>query len=182
MSLSIRLFKQRQRFAAAHFTIYPNGEAERLHGHNYTAEVVLHAKQQNLEDGLLVPFHVVKDSINKICDEWNERVLMPAKSRFLTIEESGTQYEIHLQTPTVTKRYSIPKEDVVLLDCDNISSENMAVVTLGAFLDRLPQSVRNVTDKVTVTISEGPGSEASIEVEVPRSKSNGGDVAAPGRE
>eukprot|EP01064_Diplonema_japonicum_P008796 TRINITY_DN16233_c0_g1_i2.p1 TRINITY_DN16233_c0_g1~~TRINITY_DN16233_c0_g1_i2.p1 ORF type:complete len:182 (+),score=40.32 TRINITY_DN16233_c0_g1_i2:30-548(+) len=168
MSLRIRLFKQRQRFAAAHFTIYPDGKAERLHGHNYTAEVVLHAKRENLDEGLLVPFQVVKDTIQCICEAWNERVLIPTKSRFLKIRETDTQYELALETPLLMKHYSLPKEDVVLLSCDNISSENMAVMTLEKFMDQLPDSIRAVTDKITITVSEGSGSEASIEATVPK--------------
>eukprot|EP01061_Rhynchopus_euleeides_P009794 TRINITY_DN19096_c0_g1_i1.p1 TRINITY_DN19096_c0_g1~~TRINITY_DN19096_c0_g1_i1.p1 ORF type:complete len:175 (+),score=66.40 TRINITY_DN19096_c0_g1_i1:143-667(+) len=167
MSMRVRMFKARQRFAAAHMTLYPDGSCERLHGHNYTIEATFHSDVKHLQHGVLVPFDVVKTSLQQLCDTWHEHVLMPSKSPYITVNETEEQVEITLSTDKIPRKfYSFPREDVVLMDCDNISCENMSIVALNTFMRDLPQSIREVTHKVTLTISEGPGSEVSIEADV----------------
>ena len=41
---SIEVEKEYLRFSAAHFLIFPDGSAERLHGHNYRVYVALEAR------------------------------------------------------------------------------------------------------------------------------------------
>ena len=135
MAMRVRMFKARQKFAAAHMTLYPDGTAERLHGHNYTLEAIFHSDQKHLTAGILVPFDVVKNSLQRLCDRWHEMVLLPQHSKFLAVKESPTQVEVTLSSPKVSSKfYSFPREDVLLLDCDNISCENMALLALRTFL------------------------------------------------
>eukprot|EP00755_Sulcionema_specki_P015948 Sspe_Gene.60768::Locus_33544_Transcript_6_6_Confidence_0.500_Length_4303::g.60768::m.60768/K01737/queD, ptpS, PTS; 6-pyruvoyltetrahydropterin/6-carboxytetrahydropterin synthase len=162
--LRVRFHKQKHKFAAAHFTIYPDGKAERLHGHNYTVEATLHAKTNALEGGISVPFHIVKDVIQQLCDRWHERVLIPQRNRYLEVVEEGEQWQLTLATPFAKKFYSLPKEDVVLLNCDNISCENLALLAGDLLAGTLPSDVCRITEKLTLTISEGPGSEVSVDL------------------
>ena len=135
MVMRVRMFKARQRFAAAHMTLYPDGTAERLHGHNYTIEAVFHSDVGSLSHGVLVPFDVVKLSLQQLCESWHERVLLPKRSPFVTVVETEDQVEATLSTDKIKRKfYSFPKEDVVLLDCDNVSCENMSLLALNTFL------------------------------------------------
>ncbi|KAJ9469281.1 putative 6-carboxy-5 [Diplonema papillatum] len=168
-TLRVRIFKQNHRFAAAHFTLYPDGAAERLHGHNYSLEATFDSTSASLDGGILAPFQVVKDSLRLVCEAWHERVLLPGLSKFVSITEAGDNYEVRLRTPLVNKFYSLPKEDVVILDIDNVSSENMAVLSLGEYLKRMPPALQAVVKQVTMTVSEGPGSEVSVQADVPPS-------------
>eukprot|EP01063_Lacrimia_lanifica_P034307 TRINITY_DN6312_c0_g9_i1.p4 TRINITY_DN6312_c0_g9~~TRINITY_DN6312_c0_g9_i1.p4 ORF type:complete len:172 (+),score=73.05 TRINITY_DN6312_c0_g9_i1:59-574(+) len=162
--MRVRIFKQHQRFSSAHFTMYTDGTSERMHGHNYTMEASFHSTSEHLNTGILVPFDVLKTTLKKMCDRLHERVLMPSKSPYLTVAENGDNYEFTLNMEKMPRKfYSIPKEDVVLLPCDNVSCENMAYTTLHQLIDELPESIRKVTTKISLTMSEGPGSEVSVE-------------------
>eukprot|EP01060_Flectonema_neradi_P023555 TRINITY_DN3181_c5_g1_i1.p1 TRINITY_DN3181_c5_g1~~TRINITY_DN3181_c5_g1_i1.p1 ORF type:complete len:166 (+),score=27.50 TRINITY_DN3181_c5_g1_i1:357-854(+) len=162
MSLRLRLFKQRQRFAAAHFTIYDNS-VERLHGHNYTVEATFHSDVKNLKGGLIVPFDVPKEALIKVCDSMHERVLLPTMSEHVKINKLGEQFEVHVEVGSVKKFYSFPSEDVVLVPCNNISTENMAVVVAAALTENLPDSITSSASMVSVTVSEGSGSEVTYD-------------------
>ena len=159
MSYRVTFNKDRQKFSAAHFTIFEDGEVERLHGHNYYVEVALEGPA--LSTGLLFPFHEVKPVINELCKAWDEYVLLPTRAPWLALREEGEQIEALLETPEVSKRYSFPKEDVVLLDCDNISSENLAGLFLEALLARLRDRDLGITS-VEVSVSESTGQRVAV--------------------
>ena len=159
MSYRVTFFKERQKFSAAHFTLFHDGEAERLHGHNYKVSASFSGKA--LSRGLLFPFHEVKPYVSKLCEAWDERILLPTSSDWVHIQETPTQYEVSIRTPRHEKFYSFPKEDIVLLRCNNVSSENLATLfmdRLVAFLEDLP---RGITD-VEVTVSESAGQSVTL--------------------
>jgi 6-pyruvoyltetrahydropterin/6-carboxytetrahydropterin synthase len=154
--LEVRFAKERQKFAAAHFTIFDDGTVERLHGHNY--HVVVRIQSSQLELGLVFPFHTVKKHINALCDDWDEYVLMPKDCPWFAFKVEDTYVEGHLQTPAgVDKLYRFPREDVIMLDCDNVSSEHLALL----FAERLKAELDQVEDlhydQVWVEISESSG-------------------------
>lgn len=154
-------FKDRQKFAAAHFTVFPDGSAERLHGHNYTVRVAFSG--ESLELGLMAPFSVLKKEIDLLCKQWDEYVFLPSASPWGTVSTKGNQIEFALKTPLLDKHYSFPKEDVVLLDCDNISCENLVVIFASRLAARIPQVAPHVT-AVEVTIAESNGQEVTQEI------------------
>ena len=162
MSLRLRLFKQRQRFAAAHFTIYDNN-IERLHGHNYTVEATFHSDVQDLQGGLIVPFDIPKEALIKVCDSMHERVLLPSQSEHVDIKENGEQLEVNISLGLIKKFYSFPSEDVILVPCNNISTENMAVQVASQLLACLPDSIKSSASMMSVTVSEGSGSEVTYD-------------------
>jgi len=165
MSFRVVFFKDRLKFSAAHFTLFADGEVERLHGHNFRVEVTLEGKQ--LEKGLLLPFHHVKPVVDELCAEWDERVLLPARSAWLRLEERDGQIEAHLKTPKCRKYYSLPAEDVVLLDCDNISSENLAQVFLNRLATRLESMIPRLIG-LEVAISESSGQKVVVTTDFDR--------------
>ncbi|MDJ0837361.1 MAG: 6-pyruvoyl tetrahydropterin synthase family protein [Acidobacteriota bacterium] len=164
MKISVQFYKDRQKFSAAHFTIFADGEVERLHGHNYVVEVTLEGDR--LEDGMIFPFHLVKPVINRLCKEWDEYVLLPTTAPAVRIEENGDQVELHLETSQCRKFYSFPREDVVLLACNNISSENLAVL----FLEKLSGELGELNLGLTglhVSIAESSGQKVTVSSEKP---------------
>lgn len=154
MGFKVRFSKQRHKFSAAHFTLFGNGEVERLHGHNYAVSVALSG--ETLKGGLLFPFHQAKLEIERICEGWDERILLPARSDWVLIKLNEKQYEVNLKTPLRAKFYSLPREDVVLLECDNISSENLALLFASLLKSRL-ETVLGWVPLLEVTIGESPG-------------------------
>lgn len=153
--------KERQKFAAAHFTIFEDGSVERLHGHNYHVHVRVHASQLKL--GLVFPFHTVKQHINQLCDAWDEYVLLPHTCPWFTFQVDDHRVAAHLQTPAgVDKRYSFPREDVQLLECDNVSSENLALLFAAQLKAKLEKVPDLTFDAVEVSLSESLGQAVSV--------------------
>lgn len=74
--LRIQVEKERHKFSAAHFTVFEDGHAEKLHGHNYAVGVGVEG--DTVQNGLLVPFDELKVMIKELCDQWDEFVLLPA--------------------------------------------------------------------------------------------------------
>ncbi len=79
---------------------------------------------------------------------------MPAEGR------KRGQVEVQLKTPRHAKFYSFPAEDVALLNCDNISSENLARLFAQGLQPKL-ETVLDWRPEFAVTIGESSGQEAT---------------------
>ena len=159
MSYRITFSKDRQKFSAGHFTLFPDGQVERLHGHNYFVSVSMTGPR--LKRGLLFPFHLVKTAINRLCEAWDERVLLPGASEWVTIKPSGSQYEVIVQTSCLRKFYSFPREDVVVLDCNNISCENLTALFAEQMAEQLADPSLAWVN-MDITIAESHGQSAMV--------------------
>lgn len=154
--LEVTFAKERQKFAAAHFTIFEDGSVERLHGHNYHVHVTIEASQLKL--GLVFPFHTVKKQINELCDAWDEYVFLPSDCPWFKLKVDENSVEGHLQTPAgVDKTYRFPREDVIMLPCDNVSSEHLAILFARALKDRLDDVEGLEYETGAVSVSESLG-------------------------
>ena len=119
-SWSIAIQKDYLKFSAAHFLIFPDGTAERLHGHNYKVFVDVHTA---LDDhGLVVNFKEIKPLVREICDQIDEHMIVPGKHPVLTATRSGEHMEIRYRD----RRYLIPANEVMVLPIGNTSAENLA--------------------------------------------------------
>ena len=82
-SWSIKVHKDYLKFSAAHFLIFPDGTAERLHGHNYKVFVEVHSALD--EHGLVLNFQDIKPRIRELVDELDEHLLLPGEHPTLQI-------------------------------------------------------------------------------------------------
>jgi len=154
MSYVVTFARENLKFSAAHFTLFPDGQVERLHGHNYQVSVELHGKQ--LSGGLLFPFHEIKPQILALCQAWDERVLLPEASPALRLCREGTQLQVEVRTALLRKFYSFPAEEVVLLPLDNISCENLArhlLISLAEWIRAMGFPLH----LIQLSLSESPG-------------------------
>ena len=120
-SWSIDLQKEYFKFSAAHFLIFPDGSAERLHGHNYRVRVRLGADLSPF--GLVLDFKAVKPVVRAICDRLDEHWLVPGEHAELRVVHSPQgSTEVRYRE----RVYSAPSEDVLVLPINNTSSENLA--------------------------------------------------------
>jgi 6-pyruvoyltetrahydropterin/6-carboxytetrahydropterin synthase len=119
-SWSISIQKDYLKFSAAHFLIFPDGSAERLHGHNYKVFVDLHTDLD--EHGLVVNFKEIKPLVRALCDELDEHLLIPGKHPVLTAERKGEHWEIRYRE----RFYLVPLDEVIVLPISNSSAENLA--------------------------------------------------------
>lgn len=125
----IDISKEYLKFSAAHFLIFPDGSAERLHGHNY--RVFVEVVGDLGEHGLLIDFKMIKPVIRDLCDELDEHWLLPGEHPVLTCEERDGVCEVRYEG----RFYAAPSEDVIILPINNTSSENLAT-WLGRELHR----------------------------------------------
>lgn len=161
--ITVTLFKDRQKFSAAHFTMFEDGEVERLHGHNYRVSVSFKGRDPKM--GMLFPFHHIKPELKKLCDQWDERILIPLRSEWVEVLESGSQCEVTVSTPQTHRFYSFPKDEVIGLSCDNVTSENLAIL----FAQKLADVTRSCAPGVlslSVAVSESSGQEVSVELDL----------------
>src|SRR6266576_1542899 len=79
---SVVVSKDYLKFAAAHFIAFP-GFREPLHGHNYQVSVSVEADLG--PDGYVLDFGLVKRVAKALCEELDERVLLPERSDCLVV-------------------------------------------------------------------------------------------------
>lgn len=130
-SWSIELEKEYFKFSAAHFLIFPDGSAERLHGHNYRVFVEIDAGLS--EHGLVIDFQEIKPVVRELLDSLDERFLIPGEHPVLkySVREDGVCEIRHGKS-----YYAAPAEDVLVLPMNNTSSENLAT-WIGREIKRL---------------------------------------------
>lgn len=150
MAFQVSLSKERFKFSSTHFTIFNAHEAECLHGHNYRVSVDLDFRSLAEDTGLSAEFGHLKDKVDRICEHLDERVLLPGKSPFLSIDEKAENLEVQFSK----KFYSLPKQDCVILDIVNVSSECLAKYIYM----RLKKEYLSIgLDNFSVTVEETSG-------------------------
>ncbi len=146
----IEIAKQAMNFSAAHFTIFNATEREDLHGHNFQVECELAAPID--ENGLIFDYNLIKKAMKGICDEMDEKTLLPEKSPFLKLvhEQEYLVAEYH------EERIPFLYRDVLTLPIANVSVEELS----HYYLDRLTSDkdiAQEDISEMTVRISSSPG-------------------------
>lgn len=151
-AFAIRIEKEHLKFSSAHFLIFEDGTAERLHGHNYRVSVELEAAQ--LAHGVIVDFNVVKKHLATILEQLDERFLVPGRNDLLTWEESDGELTVRFDR----RRYVVPVEEVVVLPISNTSSEELSEYIATELLRGLRESVPGARwARVEVGVEETSG-------------------------
>lgn len=148
--------KEYLKFNAAHFIAYP-GFRERLHGHNYHVSVRLEGELG--AEGYVIDFGIVKRATKRVCEELDERTILPAKSDCLTIEESGDSVEVRYEDGA---RFVFPRSDVILLPIAHSSAEELAEWVAGRLRAELAASGVRPWSRLEVSVAETPGQSASF--------------------
>ena len=157
--VQLNLAKQNFKFSAAHFLIFDDKNAEKLHGHNYQVQVDLEVSSDVdfSEQGYFVDFNVFKKSIKAQLDLWDEHVLLPAQQKEMKFTSAGNQLNVTFRD----RQYSFPKDEVHLLEVTNTSTEQLAALLAHLFFDQF-QSYG--ISSITVRVEETPGQGASVRV------------------
>ncbi len=144
------------KFSASHL-IPGHAKCGRLHGHSYTLRLVLYGDKA--EDGMVMDFVDLKRSLRSIVEELDHRILLPARSREMTIKK-GREVEVLVSG----KRYVLPQEDVTILDVSQTSAEELAELILGRLIRELdpPANVKIIE----VGLDEERGQTAWVKREV----------------
>ena len=150
---AIQIDKEYLKYSAAHFLIFPDGSAERLHGHNYRVYCEMGGPLS--EFGLVLDFQKTKPLIRELVDALDEHWLIPGEHRELTWKErEDGVVEVRYRE----RYYAAPKEDVIVLPINNTSVENMAA-WLGRQLHKsLGEYFPEVQiDQIMLAVEESPG-------------------------
>jgi 6-pyruvoyltetrahydropterin/6-carboxytetrahydropterin synthase len=118
---SIDIHKENFKFSAAHFLIFPDGSAERLHGHNYRVFVEVDAALSR--HGLVIDFKRVKPLVRQMVDELDEHWLVPGLHEVLRV---ASLPDGRVEVRYGDRRYAVPASDVLVLPINNVSAENLA--------------------------------------------------------
>ncbi len=157
----IRLAKEDFKFSAAHFTLFPGGRAELLHGHNYRVRVVLAGSHLD-EVGLLVDAAAVKHRIRASCRALDERTLIPdraGRASRLEVRSADGSVEVRFDGRT----YRFPADDVVLVALENVSIELLARMLWDEIA---PVLAATPVESLTVEVEETPGQSCAYRAPV----------------
>lgn len=150
---SIEVEKEYLKFSAAHFLIFEDGSAERLHGHNYRVYVEIDAALDRI--GLVVDFTKVKPIVREICDTLDEHWLLPGEHPELVCERRA---DAAVEVRYRDRRYVAPAEDVLVLPVNNTSAENLARWVGRELMRLLSERFESVrVDHLRVAVEETAG-------------------------
>ncbi|HEY2773730.1 MAG TPA: 6-carboxytetrahydropterin synthase [Candidatus Binatia bacterium] len=159
-SYEVYVSKDSFKFNAAHFIAYP-GFRERLHGHNYRVSVRVEGPVG--DDGYVVDFGDIKRAARTVCEELNERVIVPMLSDVLVIRTDGGQVSVACEDGTT---FSFPLADCVLLDIRHSSAEELAAWLGERMRTALPILEKRGVTVLEVGVAEAPNQEARFRIEL----------------
>lgn len=157
---TLRVAKEALKFSAAHFIAY-RGFREHLHGHNYAVSVTVEGALG--PDGYVIDFGLVKRVAKSVCDELDERMLVPMQSEALRIVDRGDVVEI---TCEQGECFVLPRTDVVLLPIAHSSAEELARYLCTRVSASLQQQTSAGLTFVEVGVAEAPGQTALFRTEL----------------
>ncbi len=107
--------------------------------------------------GLVLNFQEIKPLIREICDELDERLLLPGEHPVLTAERRDDgQMEIRYQA----REYVVPADEVIILPINNTSAENLAWYVGQQMLSRIRVQFPSVAVKrISVGVEETTGQQ-----------------------
>jgi 6-pyruvoyltetrahydropterin/6-carboxytetrahydropterin synthase len=150
---SIDVEKDYLKFSAAHFLIFPDGTAERLHGHNYRVHVEVQAALKR--SGLVIDFTQVKPVIKEEVELLDEHLLIPGQHEELTFEQRADGI---VEVRYRERYYAAPHQDVLILPINNTSAENLATYLGRQLRQRLAQRFPDVcVQRLRLSVEETAG-------------------------
>jgi 6-pyruvoyltetrahydropterin/6-carboxytetrahydropterin synthase len=159
---TLHLAKQNFKFSAAHFLIFDEKHAERLHGHNYQVKVDITAPSDEgqHQDGYFLDFNVFKKYIKMKLDQWDEIVLLPKLHPDMKFKEANKSLEVTFRD----RFYVFPKNEVLLLPVNNTSVEQLSRLLAEDFFNEFK---KYGVPKVRVSVEETRGQGASSVCRLP---------------
>jgi 6-pyruvoyltetrahydropterin/6-carboxytetrahydropterin synthase len=149
------LAKEDFKFSSAHFTLFADGRAELLHGHNYRVRVELAGGSLGAE-GLLVDIESFKRALRDLCARLDSRMLIPIESPRLACSREGGAIEVRCGERT----YRFPAEDALLLPLANTSIELLARML---WRDLAPHLAGSRVEVLAVSVEESAGQQCWYE-------------------
>ena len=154
----VALEKDNLVFSAAHFITFNKNICEQLHGHNYRVQCKVHGPLD--ENGYVIDFIALRDTIMEIIQTLDHRMLLPTKHPLISIEADETEVLVRFEK----KRWIFPKEDCVLLDIENTTAELLAWHIGTELVERLRSKVSTGIERIELAVDENRGQWAWVEL------------------
>jgi len=128
------------RFSACHF-IPGHEKCSKLHGHSYIVRARLEGDVGT--SGMVMDFVDIKKALKRIADEMDHKTLLPRNTDNVRVTSSEKEVEV----VTCGKRYVFPKEDVLILDIDITTAEEMSRLMAKRLLSTVnfPKNVKRLS-------------------------------------
>ena len=153
---TIEISKENLTFSSAHFTLFSATDREDLHGHTF--RVSLEATAAIQSNGLTFDYNILKVALKRLCDELDEKVLMPTKSPYLKIESDNNYTYILF----ASERIPFLERDLKLLPIRNITVEELAHYMVDRLLEQ--EEIRDQSlMKLVLKCASGSGQWANAE-------------------
>ncbi len=135
-------------FSASHI-IPKHDKCGRLHGHNYAINARIEGEETS--QGLVFDFLTLKKELRIIADELDHRTLIAKGGN--TFEKQGEEIEVLVGD----KRYVFPQEDVILLDIDHSTTEELAKYVLERLIEytNFPDNIKAIEIGVDESLGQG---------------------------
>ena len=151
---TIEISKDYLHFNAAHFTIFSATEREDLHGHTFYVRAFITSPVD--DNGLAFDYNIVKERLLALCDELDEKVLLPERSPHLELAKEGDY---------LVARYGSEKLPFLPRDVHTLPVRNITVEELAPwFVDRLAADAGLRAQRIfslELQVSSGPGQWAA---------------------
>ena len=152
------LAKEDFKFSAAHFTLFGDGRAELLHGHNSRVRVELAGGDLDGE-GLLVDIESFKRALRALCAGLDSRTLIPGESARLQWAREGDAVAVRFGE----RDYRFPAADTLVLPLANTSIELLARMLWHGLA---PHLAGTRVEALAVSVEETAGQECWYEEEI----------------
>ncbi len=152
-SFRVHVTKDYLKFSAAHFIAY-KGFREHLHGHNYRVSVEVEGELGS--EGYVLDFGVVKQVARRVCNGLDEKVLIPARSDCLRIEERAGQVTVRYEND----EFRFPATDVILVPIVHSSAEELARYLAGEIRRELRDGGMQRLRAIEIGVEETTGQAA----------------------
>jgi 6-pyruvoyltetrahydropterin/6-carboxytetrahydropterin synthase len=162
----IRVDKQYFNFSSAHFLLFNDGSREPLHGHNYWAWVEVEGELGPA--GYVLDYITFKPVFRALCDELDHKTLFPTRSEVLTITQDDKQVHVAHKDGS---SFSVARQDVLLLELPNTSTELLATYLAHRLYDELvARDEYRHLNAITVGVEEAPGQQGIFRYRLPHKK------------
>ena len=122
----VRVTKDSLVFSSGHFIIFNGDQCERIHGHNYRVAVEVEGDLD--ENSYVFDFIALRDQAKAIVDELDHRMLLPAGSQMIRLEDDGPS---NVRARYKDRFWSFPRDECAILPLPNTTAEMLADYIAG---------------------------------------------------
>ena len=154
----VRVSKDHFVFCSGHFISYEGDKCERLHGHNYRAQVEIEGDLD--QNHYVFDFIALKRRIRPIIDELDHYMLLPTRNPLIRVEDSGSAVRVRYRE----REWVFPRGDCVLLPIENTTAELIARYIAERLRDDLKRHHDFTPAVLRVEVEENVGQAAACEL------------------